>query len=110
MQATKFAVIAFAALLGAAALSPAYADPAVAAQHPRRDQVNDRLQMQHRRIHREVREGEMGRAQARRLHRADRRVRREERRFAAHHHGAITRAEQARLNRQENHISHRIGQ
>ena len=109
MQATKLAVIAFAALLGAGTLSSAHADTAFAARHPLRDQVNDRLQMQHRRIHREVREGEMGHAKAMRLHRADRRVRREERHFAARHHGVITRAEQGRLNHQENHISHRIG-
>ena len=109
MKAAKLAAIAFAALLGAGALSSAYADTAFAASHPRRDQVNDRLQMQHRRIHQEVKEGEMGRAKAIRLHRADRRVRLEERRFAARHHGTVTRAEQARLNRQENRISHRIG-
>ena len=109
MQATKLAVIAFAALLGAGALPSAYADTVFAAQHPRRDQVNDRLQTQHRRIHQEVKEGEMSHAKAMRLHRADHRVRREERRFTARHHGAISRAEQARLNRQENRISRHIG-
>ena len=109
MKSTKLIVIAFAALLGAGSLTTASADSAFAAHHPRRDQVNDRLQMQDRRIHQQVREGEMSRAQAMRLHRADHRVRREERRFAAHHHGAISRAEQARLNHRENRISHRIG-
>lgn len=109
MKSTKFAAIAFAALLGAGSLSPALADTAFAARHPRRDQVNDRLHMQHRRIHQEVGEGEIGRAKAMRLHRADRRVRLEERRFAVHHHGTISRAEQAHLNRQENRIDRRIG-
>ncbi len=109
MKSVKFAVIAFAALLGAGSISTALAETAFAAHHPRRDQVNDRLQLQHRRIHHEVKEGEMSRARAMRLHRADRRVRMHERRFAAHHHGAISRAEQARLNRQENRIGHHIG-
>ena len=109
MQATKLAVIVFAVLLGSSALSSAYAETPFAAQHPRRDQVNDRLQTQHRRIHQEVKEGEMSHAKAMRLHRADHRVRMNERRFAARHHGAISRAEQTRLNRQENRISRHIG-
>jgi hypothetical protein len=36
-------------------------------------------------------------------------VRLEERRMAMRHHSHLTRAEQARLNHQENRLSHRIG-
>ncbi|MDA8364663.1 MAG: hypothetical protein M0Z84_12815 [Gammaproteobacteria bacterium] len=104
----KLPVIALAVLLGGLSAS-AFATTAFERNHPRRDQVNDRLQTQNRRIHREVREGEMGHRQAMRLHRRDRRIRRQERRFARHHHGTISRAEQARLNRRENIVSHRIG-
>lgn len=77
--------------------------------HPWRDQVNDRLQNQNRRIHREVREGEMTRQQAHRLHREDRTIRREERAMARFHRGHITRADQKALNQQENAVSGQIG-
>jgi hypothetical protein len=40
---------------------------------------------------------------------ADRHIRRQERRYAANHGGHISRAEQHRLNREENGVSHRIG-
>jgi hypothetical protein len=77
--------------------------------HPRRAEVNGRLNNQDRRIHEERREGEIGRGQAARLHREDHRIRNEERRMAARDNGHITRRDQARLNRQENRVSRRIG-
>ncbi len=97
-----------AAVIGCASAS-VFAQTPFERNHPRRDQVNDRLQMQNRRIHQQVREGELNHRQARRMHRADRRIRMRERRFARHHHGIITKQEQMRLNRQENHVSRRIG-
>ncbi len=106
--AARFAALAIAGLaLGASA--SAYADTAFASNHPRRDQVNDRLQKQNHRIHQQVRQGELGRGKAARLHRADHHIRQEERRFARRHNGTITPAEQARLNRQENRVSRQIG-
>ena len=78
--------------------------------HPRRDQVNDRLAHQNRRIHHEVKEGEMSRAKAARLHKDDRQIRHEERMMASQDHGHITKREQRTLNQQENQVSHRIGQ
>jgi len=78
--------------------------------HPRRDQVNDRLENQNRRIHEEVKEGELTRAQAAKLHRQDHRVRQEEHAMASRHGGHVTKAEQAALNRQENRISREIGE
>ena len=89
--------------------SPAMADTAWQAHHPRREQVNNRLAHQNARIHQEVREGEMSHAKAARLHRADHRIRVQERRMAARNGGHITRREQARINREENRVSHRIG-
>jgi len=89
--------------------APAMADTPWQAHHPRREQVNSRLATQNARIHREVREGEMSHAKAARLHRADHRIRLQERRMAARQGGAVTRRQQARLNRRENRVSRRIG-
>lgn len=99
------------AVLALAALSPspARADNAWQKHHPRREQLNNRLARQNGRIHREVREGEMSHAQAARLHRADRRIHRTERRMASRNGGYVTKAQQRRLNRRENHVSRRIG-
>jgi hypothetical protein len=71
--------------------------------------VNMRLRNQNRRIHSERAVGTMSRAKARRLHAADRGIRREERIMARQHGGHITRGEQRDLNRQENAVSRRIG-
>ncbi len=79
------------------------------ATHPRRDQVNDRLENQNRRIHAERAEGEINGRQASRLHRADRRIRGEERYFARRDGGHVTQGEQGLINRQENGVSRRIG-
>jgi hypothetical protein len=88
---------------------PAMADTPWQAQHPRREEVNSRLANQRGRIHQEVREGEMSHRQAARLHRTDHRIRMQERRMAARRGGHISPREQARLNREENHVSRRIG-
>ncbi len=81
-----------------------------AKHHPRRHQVNQRLARQNRRIHREVKEGDLTRAQAGRLHRHDRAIRREERHMARQNGGYVTKGEQRALNRQENGVSRQIGQ
>ncbi|MBU6259170.1 MAG: hypothetical protein KGL18_04655 [Burkholderiales bacterium] len=78
--------------------------------HPLRAEVNHRLALQNRRIHHEVAEGSLSRAQAAHLHRADRQIRQEERAMASQDGGRITKAEQNVLNAQENRVSHRIGQ
>ncbi|MBS0364256.1 MAG: hypothetical protein JSR67_00350 [Proteobacteria bacterium] len=77
--------------------------------HPRREQVNNRLANQNRRIHQEVKEGEMSRAQAATLHRDDHAIRQEERTMARTNGGHVTRAEQRALNQQENQVSKQIG-
>jgi hypothetical protein len=76
--------------------------------HPRRAEVNQRLNHQDERINREMRSGDITRHQANRLHRRDHQIGREERRMAYRHGGHISRHEQNRLNRQENHMSRRI--
>ena len=77
--------------------------------HARRDQVNDRLQHQNRRIHQEVKEGDLTKKQARALHRKDRQIRREERTMASQNGGHVTKVEQKALNQQENAVSKQIG-
>jgi TolA-binding protein len=77
--------------------------------HPRRDQVNDRLANQNKRIKDEVKEGDMSKAKAARLHKKDRQIRQEERAMAAQNGGHITKAEQKVLDQQENKVSKEIG-
>ena len=89
--------------------SSAMAQTAWDRDHPRRDQVNDRLSNQNQRINREVREGELTKGQAQRLRAEDRAIRKEERTMAGVNHGHITGAEQKALNQQENAVSRQIG-
>jgi CRISPR/Cas system-associated endoribonuclease Cas2 len=77
--------------------------------HPRRAEVNHRLANQNKRIHNEVKEGDITKGQARQMHREDHQIRQEERDMAAQNGGAITRQEQRTLNQQENQVSRQIG-
>jgi hypothetical protein len=77
--------------------------------HPRRTEVNKRLDNQNARIHQEVKEGEMSKAKAAQLHKDDHQIRREERTMASQDGGHITRQEQKTLNQQENAVSRKIG-
>ncbi len=99
----------FVAAIVMSSASAAMADTRWERHHPRRDQVNDRLEWQRHRINHEYREGELTRGQVRELRLEDRGIRRQERFFAARHNGHITRGEQRLLNREENGVSHQIG-
>ena len=77
--------------------------------HPRREEVNKRLENQNDRIHKEVKEGELSKAKAARLHKEDHQIRQEERAMASQNGGHITRQEQKTLNQQENAVSRQIG-
>jgi type II secretory pathway component HofQ len=77
--------------------------------HPRRAEVNARLENQNHRINQERREGEITRGQARALHAEDHAIRNEERFMARQNGGHITPAEQRALNQQENAVSRQIG-
>ena len=76
--------------------------------HPRRAEVNQRLNNQNRRIDNKVKDGKMSRAEAGRLHHQDHQIRHEERAMASQNHGHITKQEQKTLNQQENGTSRRI--
>jgi len=77
--------------------------------HPRRTEVDARLANQRCRIGAEVREHEISRAEAARLHFEDRRIRREERLMVAENGGYLTRSEQRMLNEQLNLVGAQIG-
>lgn len=77
--------------------------------HPRRAEVNGRLANQNQRIKNEVKEGEISKGQAAKLHKEDRQIRGEERVMASHDGGHITKADQRSLNQQENAVSKQIG-
>ena len=79
------------------------------ASHPRRAEVNARLNHQDHRINVERRNGEITSAQAHDLHAEDRGIRADERFDASNNGGHITRAEDRSLNQQENAVSRQIG-
>jgi len=105
----KAALVAVMTLFASSVASSAMAETQWEKNHPRRDQVNDRLANQNKRIHQEVKEGKMSKAEAAKLHKEDRQVRKEERVMASQNGGHITKQEQKTLNKQENAISKQIG-
>ncbi|MBV8603727.1 MAG: hypothetical protein JO224_03500 [Pelomonas sp.] len=102
-------VAAFAQGQGAAAPAAGASAAKWRANHPRRAEVNARLANQDKRIHQEVKEGEMTKGQAANLHQQDKNIRQEERDMAAQNNGHITKGEQKVLNQQENKTSKEIG-
>ena len=109
--ASRIAAVTFVA--GLAMASSAFAaepkDTTWQKNHPRREQVNDRLANQNKRIKNEVKEGDLTKAQAKALHKDDRQIRKEERLMASQNGGHITKQEQKTLNQQENAVSAQIG-
>ncbi len=77
--------------------------------HPRRTEVNKHLANQNKRIHQEVKEGDLTKTQAVALHKEDKQIRSEEHAMASQNGGHITKQEQATLNQQENAVSKQIG-
>jgi hypothetical protein len=106
---TTLAAAVVAAALGALA-APALADETQwQKDHPRRTEVNKRLANQNRRIHNEVKSGQINKAQAAQLHHEDHNIRQEERAMASTNNGHVTKTEQRALNQQENQVSGQIG-
>ena len=94
--------------MSAGVAGSALADTSWQAHHPRREQVNNRLHNQSRRIHHDVRDGSMTRAQAHQLRTDDHKIRQEERDMASMDGSHITRQDQRTLNQQENGVSRDI--
>lgn len=111
MNCTTRSTILFTAtlLLGGMSVSSFADEGQFDKTHPRRAEVNQRLNNQDKRINKEVKEGEMSKAKATRLHKNDRHIRKEERAMASQNGGHITKQEQKTLNRQENAVSKQIG-
>ena len=108
-SARTLLTLAAATLTLAGLTNTALADSQWQKNHPRREQVNQRLNNQNRRIHKEVKEGDLSKAQAAKLHKDDHQIRREERMMASQNGGHITKSEQKVLNQQENQVSKQIG-
>ncbi len=106
MKTTVFSLLLIA---GLAFSANTFAQSKFNARHPRRAEVNHRLNKQDGRIHQEVKEGEMSKTQAGALHRRDRNIRNTEKYDASKHNGHLTKAEQLRLNKRENNVSKSIG-
>jgi len=96
-------------LLGIAGIARADDNSKFDKEHPRRAEVNERLENQNARINKEVKEGEMSKAKAAKLHKEDHQIRQEERAMASQNGGHITKQEQQTLNQQENAVSKKIG-
>ena len=101
--------VAAATLALTALASNAMADTQWQKDHPRRTQVNSRLNNQNKRIHNEVKDGQINKSQAKQLHSEDHAIRSEERTMASTDGGHITKADQKSLNQQENAVSKQIG-
>ncbi|HZY40078.1 MAG TPA: hypothetical protein VFE53_25675 [Mucilaginibacter sp.] len=102
--------LSIALIIGLLAASTAtFAQSRFAKTHPRRHEVNSRLANQNKRIHNEVKEGDMSKKQAANLHKDDHQIRQEERDMASQNHSHITKKEQKALNQQENKTSKKIG-
>jgi len=86
----------------------ALADTTWQKNHPRREQVNNRLANQNRRINQDVKNGTLSKSQAHALHKDDHQIRQEERDMAHQNGSHITKSEQGVLNQQENAVSKEI--
>ena len=105
----KVVVLTALVVVFASAAGSAMADTTWQKNHPRREQVNNRLKNQNNRIKDQVKDGDISKAQAKTLHKDDRAIRQEERDMAKQNGGHITKGEQAVLNQQENGVSKQIG-
>ena len=101
--------VAAATLALSGLVTNAMADTQWQKDHPRREQVNNRLANQNQRIKQERKEGEITKAQAAQLHKEDHAIRQEERAMASTNGSHVTKAEKKALNQQENQVSRQIG-
>jgi hypothetical protein len=88
--------------------TPARAEGKWAKDHPRREETNNRLKNQNKRIKEGEKEGKISKGQAAQLHEEHQEIRSQERADAAKHGGHITKGEQRQLNHEENAESKQI--
>ena len=108
MQLRNLLIAAVGLTMAAGAAGAASADTPWQAHHPRREEVNQRLGNLNHSIRQERREGDINGWQAHRLHARVHMIRRQERFYARHDGGHLTRGEQARLNHEETGVHHHI--
>ncbi len=106
---TAAAVVLSMLALGSVSASHAAATGQWKKDHPRRAEVNKRLNNQNKRIKQEVKSGEISKSQGAALHKEDHQIRQEERAMASQNGGHIAKQEQKTLNQQENAVSRQIG-
>ena len=104
----KVSAFAFAVAFSTGIAANAMAETQWNKDHPRRHEVNQRLNNQNRRIDHKVADGQMTKGQAAALHKDDRQVRQEERDMASQDGSHITKQEDRTLNQQENQLSRDI--
>jgi hypothetical protein len=104
----KVSAFAIAVAFSTAIAANAMAETQWNKDHPRRTEVNHRLNNQNRRIDHKVADGQMTRGQAAQLHKDDSQVRQEERDMASQDGSHITKQEDRTLNQQENQVSRDI--
>ena len=109
MNTTRKLVMAFTAFTMLAGTITDASAATWAQNHPRRNQVIDRLQTQNLRIHQERKEGDLTAAQAKHLRSEDRTIFKQEQFDAKLGGSHITKAEQKALNQEENAVSKKIG-
>jgi Ni/Co efflux regulator RcnB len=78
--------------------------------HPRVNQVNKRVDNQERRIHKEVKEGDLNKAQAKKDRKNLSAINQEKRDMRKTDNGHLTKSDKKALNQQLNHNSKKIGQ
>ena len=108
MKLRNLLIAAIGLAVSAGAASAASAGTPWQNQHPRRVEVNHRLTTLNHSIRVDGRHGDLTALQERRLHERTQMIRVQERTFARHDNGHITRHEQVRLNHEENGVRHHI--
>lgn len=106
--ANSLAVLAISGFMTASAAAaqagPGQNDPG----HPRVNEVNTREQNQQDRIANGVKNGTMAPGQAAHVERQEQHIQNQEKRDMAAHNGHLTKPEQNKLNREQNHTSREI--
>jgi hypothetical protein len=105
-KGTRFAILILS--LGLVASTSQLAAAGWVQNHPRRAEVNARLELQNWRINQALKQGKISLDKADALHDQDQFIRKEERFDAKQNGGHITGAEQKTLNQQENSVSGKI--
>lgn len=99
--------VAFGAMIATVLLAPA-ADAVPANRHPRVRQVNRRFERQQDRIAAGINSGQLTPREAANLETKEAALKSEERTFRLENGGSLTRAEQTKLNKQENNLSEQV--